>query len=190
MCGHHRRWAFVFAVLVVAAVIGEFPRQSRAQDSAGDGRSYLHISIGDRVLTNFAGNQEYQRGGWLAIDSVFVKSAAKRHNADGSADRVPKGWALLSAEMKSGRHGPGTLSFGVGDSGGLEPLFAAQKSGTIIRSADLDLFPDYDERGTLIGRYLIKRIRIVAVEDVPASACGKYEVTMRFQSIEPRVIAK
>ena len=96
------------------------------------------------------------------------------------------GWGFLSAEMKLGHHGPGTLSFGVGDNGGLDPLLAAQKNGTIIPSVDLDLFPDYGEGRALIGKYRIKRIRIVAVEDVPASACGMYDVTVRFQSIEPR----
>ena len=76
--------------------------------------------------------------------------------------------------MKSGHHGPGTLSFDVGDNGGLDPLLAAQKSGTIIPSADLDLFSDYGEGRKPLGKYLIKQIRIVAVEDVPASACGMY----------------
>jgi hypothetical protein len=89
--------------------------------------------------------------------------------------------------MKSGHHAPGTLSFGVGDNGGLEPLFVAQKNGTIIASADLDLFPGDGKGLTRMGKYIIKRIRIVAVDDVPASACGMYYVTVRFQSIEPRV---
>jgi hypothetical protein len=56
--------------------------------------------------------------------------------------------------MKSGHHGSGTLSFGVGDNGGLGPLLAAQKNGTIIPSADLDLFSDYGKGRTLIGKYL------------------------------------
>ena len=186
MRGHHRRWAVVFVVLVVAAAVGEFPRQSLAQNPADDGHSYMHIMIGDHVLTNLVRNEEYQKGGWLAVESVLVRSTGQTHGAGGNTDRLPKGWGLLSAEMKSGHHGPGTLSFGVGDNGGLEPLLAAQKNGTIIPSADLDLFPDYGKGRTRIGKYLIKRIRIVAVEDVPASACGMYDVTVRFQSIEPR----
>jgi len=188
MRGHHRRWAVVFVVLVVAATVGEFPRQSLAQNPADDGHSYMHIMIGNHVLTNLVRNEEYQKGGWLAVESVslLVKSTGQTRGAGGNTDRLPKGWELLSPEMKPGHHGPGTLSFGVGDNGGLEPLLAAQKNGTIIPSADLDLFPDYGKGRTLIGKYLIKRIRIVAVEDVPASACGMYVVTMRFQSIEPR----
>jgi len=186
MRGHHRRWAVVFVVLVVAAAVVEFPRQSLAQNPADDGYSYIHIMIGDHVLTNLARNEEYQKGGWLAIESVLVKSTGQTHGTGGNTDGLPKGWGLLSAEMKSGHHGPGTLSFGVGDNGGLGPLLAAQKNGTIIPSADLDLFPDYGKGRTLIGKYLIKRIRIVAVEDVPASACGMYDVTVRFQSIELR----
>jgi hypothetical protein len=182
----HARWAVVFVVVVVATAVGGFPRQSLAQDSADDGHSYMHITIGDHVLTNFVGNDEYQKGGWLAVELVLVKNTGQTHAAGGNTAGLPKGWGLLSAEMKSGHHGPGTLSFGVGDNGGLDPLLAAQKNGTVIPSADLDLFPNYGEGRTLIGKYLIKRIRIVAVEDVPTSACGMYEVTVRFQSIEPR----
>jgi hypothetical protein len=180
------RWAVVFVVVVVATAVDGFPRQSLAQDSADDGHSYTHITIGDHVLRNFVTNDQYQKGGWLAIELVLVKNTGQTHAAGGNTAGLPKGWGLLSAEMKSGHHGPGTLSFGVGDNGGLDPLFAAQKNGTVIPSADLDLFPNYGEGRTLIGKYLIKRIRIVAVEDVPASACGMYEVTVRFQSIEPR----
>jgi hypothetical protein len=185
--GHHRRWAAVIVVLVVAAALVEFPRQSLAQDEADDGHSYMHIVIGDRALTNIIGNREYGKGGWLSVDSVLVKTTSQAHGPSSrTPDQLPKGWGLLSDEMKSGHHGPGTLSFGVGDNGGLEPLLTARKNGTIIPSADLDLFPDYGKGRTLIGKYLIKRIRIIAVEDVPASACGMYDVTVRFQSIEPR----
>lgn len=190
MRGHHRRWAVFFVVLVVAAAVGEFPLQSLAQNPADDGHSYIHIMISDHVLTNLVVNEEYQKGGWLAVESVLVKSTGHTHGAGGNTGRLPKGWRLLSAVMKSGHHGPGTLSFGVGDNGGLGPLLAAQKNGTIIPSADLDLFPDYGKGRTLIGKYLIKRIRIVAVEDVPASACGMYDVTVLFQSIEPRAAAQ
>jgi hypothetical protein len=184
---HHRRWAVVFVVLVVAAALGEFPRESLAQDGADDGHSYIHIVIGDHALTNVFGNGEYGKGGWLSVDPVLVKTTGQTHGPSSrTPDQLPKGWELLSDEIKSGHHGPGTLSFGVGDNGGLEPLLAAQKNGTIIPSADLDLFPDYGRGRTRIGKYLIKRIRIVAVEDVPSSACGMYNVTVRFQSIEPR----
>jgi hypothetical protein len=118
---HHPRWAVVFIVSLVAAAVGEFPRQSLAQNPDGDGHSYMHIVIGDHVLTNFGPNANYQKGGWLAIDSVAVKSPGQTHVYRGNTDRLPKGWVFLSAKMKSGHHGPGTLSFGVGDSGGLDP---------------------------------------------------------------------
>jgi hypothetical protein len=186
MRGQHRQWAVVSVVLVFAAAVGDFPRQSLAQNPADDGYSYMHIMIGDHVLTNLVRNEEYQKGGWLAVESVLVRSTGQTHGAGGNRDRLPKGWGLLSTEMKSGHHGPGTLSFGVGDNGGLGPLLAAQKNGTVIPSADLDLFSDYGKARILIGKYLIKRIRIVTVEDVPSSACGMYDVTVRFQSIEPR----
>jgi len=177
------RWPIV---LVVVAALGVFPRQSLAQNPDDDGHSYMHLTIGDRVLTNFVQNEEYQKRDWLSVEEVLVKSTGQTHAAGGATRRPPKGWEFLSAEMKSGHHGPGTLSFDVGDNGGLGPLFAAQKNGTIIPSADLDLFPDYDEGHTRIGKYRIKGIRIVAVEDVRASACGMYDVKVRFQSIEPR----
>jgi hypothetical protein len=181
-----RRWSAAFVLLLFAWAVGEFPPQSLAQNSDDDGHSYLHITIGDYTLTNLAGNQAYQNGGWLAVFSVFVKSTRQPRGAPGNTDRPSKGWAFLSSEMKSGHHGPGTLSFDVGDNGGLDPLLAAQKSGTIIPSADLDLYPDYGKGSKLIGKFLIKRIRIIAVEDVPASACGMYDVKIRFESIEPR----
>jgi hypothetical protein len=177
------RWPIV---LVVVAAVGVFPRQSLAQNP-DDGHSYMHITIGDHVLTNFVENEEYQKGDWLSVEDVLVKSTWQTHAAASATRRLPKGWELLSAEMKSGHHSPGTLRFGVGDNGGLEPLLTAQRNGTIIPSADLDLFPDYGEGGTRIGKYRIKGIRIVAVDDVPASACGMYDVTVRFQSIERRV---
>jgi hypothetical protein len=182
MRGHHRGWA---VVLVVATAVGGLPRQSHVQYSSGDGHSYMHITIGDHVLTNLFRNDEYQNG-WLAVELVLVKNKGQAHASGGNTAGLPKGWGLLSAEMKSGHHGPGTLSFGVGDNGGLDPLLAAQKNGTVIAFADLDLFPNYGEGRTLIGKYRIKGIRIVTVEDVPASACGMYDVTLRFQSIEPR----
>ena len=182
---HHRQWALICLVLVVVAALAQFPPKSQAQDLDDDGHSYLRIVIDGHALTNFVNNQQYQKGGWLAIEPVLVKSTRQTHEMSGNTG-FPKGWELLSAGMKSGHHGPGTLDFGVGDNGGLDPLFTAQKNGTIIPSADLDLFPIYGEARALIGKYLIKRIRIVAVEDVPASACGMYDVTIRFQSIEPR----
>jgi len=187
MRGPYRRCAFIFVGLIVAAALDQFPRQSLAQNQSGDEHSYLRIVIGDRALTNLAQNEEHQKGGWLAIEPVLVKSTRPTPGVGGSTD-IPKGWRLLSEEMKSGHHGPGTLSFGVGDDGGLEPLLAAQKNSTIIPSADLDLFLDNDKTRTRIGKYLIKRIRIVAVEDVPASACSMYYVTIRFQSIESRAL--
>jgi hypothetical protein len=182
------RWAVVFLVLVFAAAVAAFPRQSPAQDPADDGHSYMRITLGDRVLTNFVISEEYQKGDWLAVESVLVKSTGQAHATGSAKDGLPKGWELLSAEMKSGHHGPGTLRFGVGDNGGLDPLLVAQKNGTILPSADLDLFPEYGEGRTLIGKYRIRRIRIVAVEDVPSSACGMYDVTVHFQSIEPRAV--
>src|SRR5277367_292797 len=111
MRGHHRRWAVVFFVLVVATAVGWLP-QSHAQDSPDDGHSYMRITIGDRVLTNFVSNDEYQNG-WLGVEFVLVKNTGQTHAPGGNIVGVPKGWGLLSAEMKSGHHGPGTLSFGV-----------------------------------------------------------------------------
>jgi hypothetical protein len=185
MSGHHFRWAAFFVLLVVATAAGGSTRRSLAQDFDDDGHSYMRIAIGDHVLTNMVRNDEYQHG-WLSVEFILIKLTSQTRALAVKAPGIPKGWELLSAEMKSGHHGPGTLNFGVGDNGGLDPLLEAQKKGTVIASADLDLFPNYGEGRTLIGKYRIKAIRVVDVEDVPASACGMYDVTMRFQSIETR----
>jgi hypothetical protein len=180
------RWAVVFVALTVAAATRAFPRQSGAQVSDDDGHSHMRITIGEHALTNLVRNDEYQKGVWLSVEFVLAKKTGQTRATAGNTAGLPKGWGFLSAEMKSGRHGPGTLNFGVGDNGGLDPLLAAGKNGTVIPSADLDLFPNYGEGRTLVGKYRIKGIRILAVEDVPASACGVYDFALHFRSIEPR----
>jgi hypothetical protein len=180
------RWVIFFGFVTVAATVVGLPRRALRQDPADDGHSYMRIAIGDHVLTNSVRNEEYQKGGWLAVESVLVKTPGRAQTEAEATEGKPRGWRLLSAEMKSGHHGPGTLQFGVGDNGALDPLLAAQKSGAVVPSADLDLFPDYGAGRALVGKYRIKRIRIVAVENDPASACGMYDVTLRFQSIDPR----
>lgn len=80
------RWPIV---LFVVAAVGVFPRQSPAQNS-DDGPSYIHITIGDHVLTNFVGNQEYQKGDWLSVEEVLVKSTGQTHAAASATRRLPQ----------------------------------------------------------------------------------------------------
>ena len=91
-------------------------------------------------------------------------------------------WTDFQAILHSGRAGSGRFSFGAGDNGGLEPLIDAQKHKSLIASAELDLYDD--DSGKLIGKYRIKGIHVLSLEDVKASACAMYEINMSFQSVE------
>lgn len=52
---------------------------------------------------------------------------------------------------------------------------------TIIPEADLVY---YDlEKNVFIGKYKLKGIRVLSLEDFPASACAMYEITLSFHSI-------
>jgi len=153
-------------------------------------RSYLRIEIAGRPMTNIVLNQKYF--GWLAIEAVNAISDLpvpneKSHVASYDPSWHPKEkdgrpWTDFHGILQSGRAGSGRISFGAGDNGGLEPLIDAQKRKLLIASAELDLYDD--DSGKLIGKYLIKGIRVLSVEDVQASACAMYEITMRFQSVQ------
>jgi hypothetical protein len=179
-----RRTCCLVALFTIVTLI--LPFSTGAQQS--DGHSYLRMEIAGRRPVNFVSDPEYSKG-WLAIQGVDAKSSGSSANSAAVAGkngwhRNEKGWTTLPAIMKSGHAGPGRMSFGVGDNGGLAPLLDAQKHGTLIASVELDLFT---EDGTaLIGKYQIKHIRILSLEDVPASACGMYLTTISFRSIQRR----
>jgi len=161
---------------------------ARAQSDVA--RSYLRIEIAGRPMTNIVLNQKYF--GWLAIEAVNAKSDLpvpneKSHVASYDPSWHPKEkdgrpWTDFQGILQSGRAGSGRISFGAGDNGGLEPLIDAQKHKSLIASAELDLYDD--DSGKLIGKYLIKGIHVLSVEDVQASACAMYEITMRFRSAQ------
>jgi hypothetical protein len=175
------------SLVVLVLALGGTATPARAQS---DGHSYLHIEIAGRSMTNVVLDEKYT--GWLAVEDVDAKSDApvsneKKHAADYDPSWHPnekdgRPWTDFPVMLRSGRAGSGRFSFGAGDSGGLEPLIDAQKRKLLIASAELDLY-DRDS-GALIGKYRIKGIRVLSLENVQASACAMYEITMRFQSVQ------
>lgn len=140
------------------------------------GYSYLRMDVNGHTISNFVPNEKYSRG-WLQI----MGQPALKADTDKTAKADDDGWAAFSSVLRSGRSGPGTLRFGAGDSGGMEPLFDAVKQKLVIPQAELDLYTEDTEK--FIGRFKIKKIRILSLEDMPASACGAYVITLSFQSI-------
>lgn len=172
------------AALAMLSLVAASP--SRAQEY---GYSYLRIDVAGHPVTNFPTNEKYQ--GWIQIESVEerLKPGVTVKTYSPSGD---KRWAALQLVLQKGRAGPGKLRFGAGDTMGivigrkeytfsLDPLLDAQKRQAFIRQADLAL---YDENTAgFIGSFRIKGIRILSLENVQASACPMYEITVSFQSI-------
>jgi hypothetical protein len=176
------------SLLRIAAALFCFAHPALAQS---DGHSYMRLEISGHPMTNLVLDEKYQ--GWLAIEAVraTIIQSSPRATEVGSKDEVPGDtaqktksandrWSNLPAILQSGHAHAGKIRFGAGDSGGLEPLLDAQKRKTLLASADIDL---YDESsGTFVGKYQLKGIRVLSLEDVKASACAMYEITMSFQS--------
>ncbi|MGH9748149.1 MAG: hypothetical protein ACRD59_18790 [Candidatus Acidiferrales bacterium] len=177
-------FAFVAAILIFAPPL---PAQS-------DGHSYLRMEISGRPITNLVADEEHR--GWLGVLMVRATLTPYRPHAseESAPDKSAPGatakkleqskdhWKNFSTILHSGHARAGKIRFGAGDDGGLAPLLDAQKHNSLIASADLDLFNE--NSGAFIGRYRLKGIRILSLEDVPASACAMYEITMSFQSAE------
>ena len=190
ICGGSRRDTRAVTAPLVAMVLALCAAAAPARSQSDVKRSYLRIEIAGRPMTNIVLNQKYF--GWLAIEYVDAKSDApvpneKSHPASLDPSWHPnekdgRPWTDFPAILRSGRASSGRFSFGAGDNGGLEPLIGAQKHKSLIASAELDLYDD--DSGKLIGKYLIKGIHVLSVEDVQASACAVYEITMRFQSVQ------
>jgi hypothetical protein len=153
------------------------------------GYSYLRMDVNGHTISNFVPNEKYT--GWLEILGLQAKSlssithSASQPELKADANKTVKpdsdGWTALSALLRSGRSGPGKLRFDAGDSGGMEPLFDAIKQKLVIPQAELDFYTE--DTGKSVGRFKIKGIRILSLEDMPASACGAYIITLSFQSI-------
>lgn len=171
------------ATLTMLALIVASP--SRAQEY---GYSYLRMDADGHPVANLVTNEKYE--GWLQLVAVEARipTRPKRDGKIIDADMLAKktalhrrGWTTLPVIMHEGRSGPGQLRVAAGDDGGLSGLIDAQKRKTFIPQAELVL---YDEQAdTLIGKFRIKGIRILSLEDVPASACPMYEITLSFRSI-------
>ena len=177
------------ACLPLAAIgvaLLSFAAPTRAQTY---GYSYMHMEINGHPVTNFVDNAKYD--GWLQIEHVTaLTTASNARQSDKSAadNKVPKTkkadapWVKLSMILHSGRAGTGKISFGAGDSGGLVPLLEALKHKSLLVSADIDLYEE--DGGAFIGKYRLKGIRVLSIEDVPASACAMDQITMSFRSAE------
>jgi hypothetical protein len=161
-----------------------------AAASQENGYSYLRMDVDGHTISNFVPSEKYSRG-WLEVEIVEVERQSSANHSDAktdpqpytlSAEKVGDGrWITLSSALRSGRIGPGKLRFGAGDSGGMEPLFDAKNHKSVIPQAELDFYAENTDK--FVGRFKIKSIRILSLEDMPASACGAYVITLSFQSI-------
>ena len=159
------------------------------------GYSYLRMEVAGHTIRNFVQNEKYSTG-WLGIEGVelqrlapVVDSAAQPEPPveavkTAKEQKADNPWLKFPAALRSGRSGPGKLRFGAGDSGGLEPLFDAQNQKSVIPEAELDFYTEQNPK--FVGIFKIKGIRILSLEDMPASACGAYVITFSFKSIAKR----
>ncbi len=146
------------------------------------GYSYLLIEVTGHPIENFTVDPNYR--GWLQIEavramhtssSVHSMAAVKTQNADDGR------WKSLASILRAGKLGPGEIRFDAGDDGGFAPVLGAQKRKQVIQEAELALYAEDTDK--LVGKFKIKGIRVLSLEDVPASACPMYEVTLSFRSI-------
>lgn len=165
--------AAALSLTAIVTMLFSFAPVARTQS---DGHSYMRLEISGHPMTNLDLDEKYR--GWLAIEGVsatIIQSPARTTSEVGSKDEAPGDtaqkakkandrWSSLPAILRSGHAQGGKIRFGAGDSGGLEPLLDAQKRRSLLASADLDL---YDESsGAFIGKYRLKGIRVLSLEDV------------------------
>jgi len=193
-----RDWARCAAAFAAAAFLltlapfacGQIQKQDQNQDDDhAYGYSYMHISVGTQAITNFVRDQKY--AGWLTVEGVMInlrtpsahsaKEAAPNPNDTLEQKRTREGWKYFEQVRPSSRIGPGKLNFGSGDDGGFGPMIDAQKRGTVIPSVELALYTI--DGGRYIGRFKVTGVRVLSLEDVQASACPMYDVTLSFRSI-------
>lgn len=189
-----RRVALLAAALAVALAGARAQKSVQPQPKNDDphafGYSYVKISVGDKAITNFVHDEKYL--GWLTVEGVTVKlppemaqSATQRGFSELdesiSLKAFAEGWRYLELVPHLKRMGPGRIEFGSGDDGGFGPMIEAQKRGALIPSAELVL--NKMDGGRYIGRYKLAGIRVISLEDVQASACPMYDVTLSFRSM-------
>jgi hypothetical protein len=183
------RGAVLASILAGGVMAAGHTRAQGVADQQGElGYSYLHLSIRGKQISNLVHNAQY--AGWLTVEDVEIgRQITGKPANDGlpikpSHDH-PRGdpnWTEFSAALRSGRHGPGKLNFGAGDDGGFDPAFDALKRKTLIPEAALDFYDS--DTAKFVGKYKIRRIRVLSLKDAAASACPMYDVTLSFQSIE------
>ncbi|HXZ13769.1 MAG TPA: hypothetical protein VEG64_15395 [Candidatus Sulfotelmatobacter sp.] len=193
--GRLPHWIWVAAWMIAAAVSGLGIAAAGAR-ADGYGYSYMRLVIGGQPVINLVHDSRYQ--GWLQVEAVraapriaIKKLAGGQSPADGpsTAKKGQIQWTTLPKILVSGRAGAGEIRFGAGElwigderKSSLSPLMEAQDKKTVIESAELDLYNE--DGGAFIGKYRLKGIRVLSLEDVPASACAMWEVTLSFQSVE------
>lgn len=188
-----RSWLAISALAAIAAAASILALTTPAE---GYGYSYMHLVIGGQPVTNFVHDSKYQ--GWLQVEvvratlAVAIKKAAGAKPSNDKVEKIQKAeeeWVPLPQILVSGRAGAGKLRFDANDEmindereSSLSPLIVVQKQKTVIDSAELDLYNE--DGGAYIGKYRLKGIRVLSLEDVPASACAMSEVTISFKSAE------
>jgi hypothetical protein len=184
-CDGSRR-AMRAVIVPLAAIVLAFCAATTPARAQSDPSSYLRIEIAGHHVTSSPWKEKYK--GWLQIEAVEASSDALNAKAgsgaapSGSWEESGRRWTVFAAILHSGRAGSGRLNFGIDDSATLGPLRDAQKHKSLIASAELDY---YDENsGEFIGKYRLKGIRVLSLENAPPSACPEHELTISFQSVE------
>lgn len=151
------------------------------------GYSYMQLSINGTRVSNFVHNPKY--AGWLTVEDIEIANPLARKPKSVEANLPshvhPSGdlnWWEFSVALKSGHRGPGKMDFGSGDAGGFDPAIEAMKKKTLIPEANLDFYNI--DHNSFVGKYKIKGIRVLSLDNANASACPMYDVELSFQSID------
>ncbi|HTU35143.1 MAG TPA: hypothetical protein VMF66_15175 [Candidatus Acidoferrum sp.] len=168
---------------VLLLLVLVFAVSVRAQ---GAGYSYVQLTVNGKPAMNFT--QDKKHTGWMQVMQVEASlhkahkhSAAKTSDAWTTVIDTKDDGKTTSSLTKSGQRGPGELSFAAGDDGGLDPIIEARKEKVKIPNATLDLCSEDSNR--FVGRFDLKGVRVLSLNDVTASACPMYLVTLSFESI-------
>jgi hypothetical protein len=153
----------------------------------GSGNSYMRIAVNGVPVYNFSTNSKYK--GWLGILMLDVLSSDRSIDTSRKVarsrgkitDPVEIAWKDAALIAKTGR--PGEMTFLAGDDGGFAPLIEAMKRQTVISEAMLDLYNV--DTNKFVGRFGLKGVRAISIEDNSDSACPEYIVRLRFRSITP-----
>lgn len=174
---------FLATAAIAAAAFAARPlvRAAAAQNNGELGYSYLRLVIDGKTMQNIGRKQEYR--GWLMLHAIDAR--AFPHEIHPPTEKYhPAGWTSLDKFLRDGPKRSGELGFGVGDDGGLDPMLEAVKLKAVIPEADLDYYDFL--ANVFVGKHRLTGVRILSVQDMPASACAMYDVRIRFASITAR----